>query len=124
MEGACKVPKDWCATNPREDKMSYRDCDGDGTLDPYCEGGELLRFGYISSKNGCKDNWPNGLCTKTPESAKGQSHFGDEAATNEITLIHFNDVYQLSGVLEHGQRRGGFSRAAHFLNIERKRNPE
>mmetsp|Transcript_64659 Transcript_64659/g.166397 ORF Transcript_64659/g.166397 Transcript_64659/m.166397 type:complete len:645 (+) Transcript_64659:80-2014(+) len=124
MVGSCEVPKDFCQTNPgREDRMMYRDCDGDGILDPYCEGGELLRFGYISSKSGCKSNWPNGLCTKEAEPGSSQGEFGKMAASNEITIIHFNDVYEVSGQLEGNVRRGGMARAAHFLNQERARNP-
>eukprot|EP00421_Protoceratium_reticulatum_P007636 CAMPEP_0168370256 /NCGR_PEP_ID=MMETSP0228-20121227/7174_1 /TAXON_ID=133427 /ORGANISM="Protoceratium reticulatum, Strain CCCM 535 (=CCMP 1889)" /LENGTH=179 /DNA_ID=CAMNT_0008383131 /DNA_START=9 /DNA_END=544 /DNA_ORIENTATION=- len=112
MEGACKAPEDFCKTNPnREDKLSFRDCDGDGILDPYCEGGELLRFGFVSSKDGCKNNWPNGICVREVEPPKDQGEFGNKAASNEITIIHFNDVYQVSGALEGGVRRGGMSRA-------------
>lgn len=125
MKGACELPEKFCKLNPgREDKLSYRDCDGDGVLDPYCEGGELLRFGYVSSKNGCKNNWPNGICTREVEPDSNQGEFGDKAASNEITVIHFNDVYQVGGVLEGSVRRGGMSRAAHYVNHERKRNPD
>uniref|UniRef100_A0A7S0AHD1 5'-nucleotidase n=1 Tax=Pyrodinium bahamense TaxID=73915 RepID=A0A7S0AHD1_9DINO len=122
----CEKPSDFCATNPnREDHLSYRDCDGDGVLDPYCEGGELLRFGYISSKDGCKNTWPNGLCLRPAEPGKSQGEFDSKkAASNEITIIHFNDVYQVSGTVEGKVRRGGMSRAAHVINMERKRNPD
>jgi len=125
LNGSCPIPKDFCNTNPgREDKLSFRHCDGDDILDPYCEGGELLRFGYISSKNGCKNNWPNGVCAREVEPEKNQGEFGSKAASNEITVIHFNDVYQVAGVLEGTVRRGGMSRAAHAVNMERKRNPD
>jgi len=122
----CTPPDDFCNKNPkREDRLSYRDCDGDGILDPYCEGGELLRFGYLSSANGCKSNWPNGLCTRQKEPKEGVA-MGDSkrAASNEITVIHFNDVYQLSGVLSGNVRRGGMSRAASVIQEERARNPD
>jgi len=49
---------------------------------------------------------------------------GGTAASNEVTIIHFNDVYNVGGVLESGTRRGGMSRAAHVINEERKRNPD
>jgi len=125
FKGSCPIPKDWCNKDPnREDHLSYRDCDGDGILDPYCEGGELLRFGYISSKNNCVDNWPHGICVREVEPGRNQGEFGNKAMSNEITIIHFNDVYEVAGILEGGVRRGGMSRAAHFVNQQRKRNPE
>jgi len=121
----CKVPKDFCNTNPgREDTLMYRDCDGDGILDPYCEGGQLLRFGYLSSKDGCKNNWPNGICTHGSGPKHDVAMGNGKAAGNEITVIHFNDVYEVAGVLEGGVRRGGMSRAMHVINEERKRNPD
>jgi len=125
-DGKCTPPEDFCNKNPnREDRLSYRDCDGDGILDPYCEGGELLRFGYLSSANGCKNNWPSGVCIKEKEPSRDVA-LGNSAhaAGNEITIIHFNDVYQLSGVLSGNVRRGGMSRAAHVIQEERARNPD
>lgn len=126
LVGSCKVRKDWCAQNPdSQDKLSYRDCDGDGILDPYCEDEELLRFGYLSSKNKCMDNWPHGFCSRIKEPSMQGSEFSVErAASNEITIIHFNDVYQVSGSLQHHVRRGGMSRAAYVIQTERKRNPD
>jgi len=122
---SCKVPKDFCkGTEMRHDTLSMRDCDGDGILDPYCEGGELLRFGYFSSKNGCKSNWPNGLCKKEKQPGKDEVSDFKHAASNEITVIHFNDVYNVAGILEHGRRSGGMSRAMKVVNDERKRNPD
>lgn len=122
---SCPVPKDWCkGTAQRHDTLSYRDCDGDGVLDPYCEGGELLRFGFISSKNKCKDNWPNGLCSREKQVSDAQQSTQKHAAANEITLIHFNDVYNVAGVLEGNRRSGGMSRAVHVVNQERARNPD
>lgn len=118
----CKVPKDFCAgTETRKDTLSFRDCDGDGVLDPYCEGGELLRFGYVSSADGCKNTWPNGLCKK--ESQPKSISTPKRAAGNEITIIHFNDVYSIGGVLEGDQRSGGMSRAIYNVKKERERNP-
>lgn len=125
IKRSCAVPKNFCKENPnREDKLSYRDCDGDGILDPFCEGGELLRFGYISSKNNCQNNWPNGVCVEEVQPGADKGEFGQMAAGNEITVIHFNDVYEVAGILEGGVRRGGMSRAAHVVNQERKRNPD
>ncbi|CAE8653562.1 unnamed protein product, partial [Polarella glacialis] len=47
------------------------------------------------------------------------------AAGNEITILHFNDVYELAGVLDKNRiRRGGMSRAAHVIQQERARNPD
>jgi 5'-nucleotidase len=125
-EGACKVPKGFCSKNTGrgEDKLMYRDCDGDNIPDPYCEGGELLRFGYISSANNCKNNWPNGVCIKQDNPEKKDNTKSAPAAGNEITIIHFNDVYQVAGVFSGGVRRGGMSRAAHAINKERLRNPD
>lgn len=103
-----------------------RDCDGDGILDPYCTGGQLLRFGFISSKNGCKDNWPNGLCEQGAASALSTmppASTDKHAASNEVTLVHFNDVYTVSGILKDGRRSGGMSRAYRVVEHERKRNP-
>mmetsp|Transcript_85217 Transcript_85217/g.182650 ORF Transcript_85217/g.182650 Transcript_85217/m.182650 type:complete len:639 (-) Transcript_85217:136-2052(-) len=121
-DGVCPLPKKWCKmSSTRKDKLSYRDCDGDGILDPYCEGGELLRFGYLSSKNNCVDNWPNGVCEREVEPSRDGVKL---AAGNEITVIHFNDVYQVAGVLEGGVRRGGMSRAAEVINRARARNPD
>lgn len=37
------------------------------------------------------------------------------ALANEITIIHFNDVYEMAGVLEDGMRKGGMSRAAYVI---------
>eukprot|EP00930_Biecheleria_cincta_P006206 TRINITY_DN10718_c0_g1_i1.p1 TRINITY_DN10718_c0_g1~~TRINITY_DN10718_c0_g1_i1.p1 ORF type:complete len:727 (-),score=123.09 TRINITY_DN10718_c0_g1_i1:62-1918(-) len=129
MVNSCKPPPDFCgrATKHTADQLSYRDCDGDGILDPYCEGLELLKFGFISSKNGCTNNWPNGLCKRTSQPAPDQGEFdANKAASNEITILHFNDVYQLSGIFDKKSRvrRGGMSRAAHVINMERKRNPD
>lgn len=122
---SCPVPKTWCkGTKQRHDTLSHRDCDGDGILDPYCEGGELLRFGFISSKNNCEDNWPNGLCSREKPAGKEQQSSNDHAASNEITVIHFNDVYNVAGVLEGSRRSGGMSRAVHVVNQARKRNPD
>merc|ERR1712187_77564 len=44
--------------------MGYKvqDCDGDGILDHHCT--FEAHAGFISSMNGCKDNWPNGGCPK------------------------------------------------------------
>lgn len=128
MAGSCKLPPNFCGrdVDRGEDVLSYKDCDGDGILDPYCEGGELLKFGYISSKKNCANNWPNGLCSMGSEPAKDQGEFdAKQAAPNEITILHFNDVYQVSGVFDKKARvrRGGMSRAAHVINMERKRNP-
>jgi len=127
MEGSCPLPENWCnGTGSREDTLSYRDCDGDGILDPYCEGGFLLRFGYISSKSDCKDNWPNGICKagRNAEEDEASKSTAEHAADNEITIIHFNDVYNVAGNLEKGTRRGGMSRAMHMVNYHRKRNPD
>lgn len=130
LEGACPLPegnltyRGWCNESAeRQDYLTYRDCDGDGILDPYCEGGNLLRFGYISSANGCKDNWPNGVCTRE-EAQEGMQSTGRHAASNEITIIHFNDVYNVAGVLEGDIRSGGLSRAAFQVQKERERNPD
>lgn len=101
----------------------FRDCDGDGILDPYCEGGELLRFGYISSKKDCEDNWPNGLCSRPKGGSEGAATV-KHAASNEITFLHFNDVYEVSGVQKHGRRYGGMSRAQHVVDEQRARNPD
>lgn len=121
----CEVPADFCATDPnREDFLSFRDCDGDGHLDAYCSGGQLLRFGYISSARGCENTWPNGVCTQETESHGASESTPAKAAGHEVTIIHFNDVYEVSGVLDGGVRRGGMSRAAHVIEIERRRNPE
>jgi len=123
-DGSCPVPKDWCKGTPtRKDTLMFRDCDGDGILDPYCEGGELLRFGYIGSKNDCKDTWPNGLCSRPTGGSEGVATV-KHAASNEITFIHFNDVYEVSGVLVHGRRYGGMSRAQHVVDEQRARNPD
>jgi len=122
-DGSCPTPKGFCH-NLKADKLEYHDCDGDGILDPYCTGGELLKFGYISSKNGCKNNWPNGLCQKQDDpNFKANKHV-IPAYPNEVTIIHFNDVYQVAGVLEHGTRKGGMSRAAYVVEQARKRNPD
>lgn len=124
LEGSCDVPEGWCHENPaRADRLTYRDCDGDGILDPYCEGGELLRFGYISSKRNCEDNWPSGLCSREVESSASMASTPEHAAHNEITIIHFNDVYNVAGVLEGDTRSGGMSRAVHIVKKERERNP-
>jgi len=126
-DGRCLVPANFCkgqeASGGVMDQFSYRDCDGDGILDPYCEGGELLRFGYLGSLAGCKNNWPNGLCIKRRQPSGDVAMSAGMAASNEITVIHFNDVYQVAGVLEKGVRRGGMSRAAHIISEERRRNP-
>jgi hypothetical protein len=124
LKDSCAIPKKWCNENPqRPDRLTYRDCDGDGILDPYCEGGELLRFGYIGSKGGCKDNWPNGLCSREVEATSDMASNNKQAAANEITIIHFNDVYNVAGVLEGDTRSGGMSRAVHVVKKERERNP-
>jgi len=126
-KGTCSRPHNWCKENARrKDVLSYRDCDGDGILDPYCEGGELLRFGYISSKDGCKDNWPNGLCERPAgdDSELDDAPTADKAASNEITIIHFNDVYTVSGILKGNHRTGGMSRAMKVVEQERARNPD
>lgn len=123
--GACAVPAKFC-TLAKEDRLLFRDCDGDGIKDPYCESGERLKFGFIGSASNCADNWPSGVCLNANE--PGGSNFKDiavlPAAMNEITIVHFNDVYQLAGVLEGGVRKGGMSRAAFFINEERRRNPD
>eukprot|EP00420_Gonyaulax_spinifera_P004421 CAMPEP_0197936288 /NCGR_PEP_ID=MMETSP1439-20131203/114697_1 /TAXON_ID=66791 /ORGANISM="Gonyaulax spinifera, Strain CCMP409" /LENGTH=654 /DNA_ID=CAMNT_0043559255 /DNA_START=60 /DNA_END=2024 /DNA_ORIENTATION=+ len=123
-DGACKMPKDFCNKHKKrgEDTLMYRDCDGDGVPDPYCEGGELLQFGYLGSASKCKDNWPNGLCINERDTEDDVKR--PPAKKNEITIIHFNDVYQVAGVLVDGVRRGGMSRAAHLINKERTRNPD
>jgi len=124
LKDSCAIPEKWCHENPqRRDRLSYRDCDGDGILDPYCEGGELLRFGFIGSKDGCKDNWPNGLCSREVEATSDMASNNKQAAANEITIIHFNDVYNVAGVLEGDTRSGGMSRAVHVVKKERERNP-
>ena len=46
------------------------------------------------------------------------------ALHNEITIIHFNDVYEMAGVLQDGMRKGGMSRAAYVIERARKRNPD
>lgn len=120
----CPIPEKWCHENPaRADRLTFRDCDGDGVLDPYCEGGELLRFGYIGSKGGCKDNWPSGLCSREVEATASMASTPDQAAPNEITIIHFNDVYNVAGVLEGDTRSGGMARAMHRIKKARARNP-
>ncbi|CAK0806774.1 unnamed protein product [Prorocentrum cordatum] len=122
---ACKIPEGWCnGTDMRKDALSYRDCDGDGVLDPYCEGGQLLRFGYISSANDCKDNWPTGLCKVARHAGEGAVSNEHHAASNEITIVHFNDVYNIAGTMEDGVRFGGMSRAVHMVKKLRKRNPD
>jgi len=121
--GTCKLPEGWCSNKVRGDTLYYRDCDGDGVKEPYCEGGELLRFGYLSKNNDCEDNWPNGLCRMPQEIKSREVQKLQPAASNEITVIHFNDVYQVGGVLENGIRRGGMSRAAYVIEQERARNP-
>jgi 2',3'-cyclic-nucleotide 2'-phosphodiesterase (5'-nucleotidase family) len=121
----CKIPEGWCeGTETRKDHLSYEDCDGDGLLDPYCTGGQLMRFGYISSANDCEDNWPNGLCKLEAEPDKKLVSTSKHAAPNEITIIHFNDVYNVGGVLEGDVRSGGMSRAAYTVKKERERNPD
>lgn len=122
---ACSLPKDFCKTNPeREDSLSYRDCDGDGLLDPYCTGGEMMRFGYISSDNNCENNWPNGLCPLSAEPDMKLESTEEHAAPNEITIVHFNDVYEIAGILNNGIRSGGMSRALYKVKKERERNPD
>jgi len=122
-DGSCPVPEGFCK-NMKADRLEYHDCDGDGILDPYCTGGELLKFGYIGSKSGCKSTWPNGLCQKQDEPDYVASQKVVPALPNEVTIIHFNDVYQVAGVLEHGVRKGGMSRAAYVIEQARKRNPD
>jgi len=124
MEGSCTIPENWCKDSVA-DRLTFRDCDGDGILDPYCEGAELLRFGFLGSKDGvCKDNWPNGLCSRANEANSEMASTPEHAAPNEITIIHFNDVYNVAGVLEGDTRSGGMGRAMHRIKKERARNPD
>ena len=48
---------------------------------------------------------------------------GTEAKSNEITIVHFNDVYEVSGIFSDGKRRGGLGHAAHIIEKARARNP-
>ena len=56
---SCLRPARWCDHSGAT--RQYRDCDGDGILDPVCtdSGGA---FGVIQSSKGCKDSWPTGNC--------------------------------------------------------------
>ena len=121
-EGSCRRPPDFCQKD--DDHLEYHDCDGDGVLDPYCSSGELLKFGFLSSANGCHSNWPDGFCQKQDEPSYVASLHVVPSPSNEITIIHFNDVYQVAGVFDRGVRKGGMSRAAYVIEQARKRNPD
>ncbi|CAE7941594.1 yfkN [Symbiodinium necroappetens] len=121
-EGSCSRPSTFCSRD--DDHIEYHDCDGDEVLDPFCNSAEKLKFGFLSSANGCRNNWPNGLCQNQDEPSYIASLRAVPSPSNEITIIHFNDVYQLAGVFEHGIRKGGMSRAAYVIEQARKRNPE
>ena len=47
----------------------------------------------------------------------------EHAAANEITIIHFNDVYNVAGVLEGDTCSGDMVCAVHIVKKERVRNP-
>ncbi|CAE7221417.1 5NUC [Symbiodinium sp. CCMP2592] len=121
-EGSCSRPSTFCSRD--DDHIEYHDCDGDEILDPFCNSAEKLKFGFLSSANGCRNNWPNGLCQNQDEPSYIASLHVVPSPSNEITIIHFNDVYQLAGVFEHGMRKGGMSRAAYVIEQARKRNPD
>ena len=121
-KGACPRSSGFC--QKEDDHLEYHDCDGDGILDPYCSSGELLKFGFLSSADGCRSNWPNGFCQKQDEPSYVASLRVIPSPSNEITIIHFNDVYQVAGVFERGVRKGGMSRAAYTIEHARKRNPD
>ena len=120
-KGSCPRPAGFCSKD--DDHLEYHDCDGDGILDPFCSSGEKLKFGFLSSGDGCRSNWPNGFCQKQDEPSYIASLQTVPSPSNEITIIHFNDVYQVAGVFEHGVRKGGMSRAAYVIEQARKRNP-
>eukprot|EP00913_Durusdinium_trenchii_P034359 g32144.t2 len=135
--GACHIHSGFC--RGPDDRLEYHDCDGDDILDPYCVAFDKLSFGYISSKGNCRNNWPNGLCLNQDEPSIANAEKVVPALANEITIIHFNDVYEMAGVLKEGvhslydsffprrqdgTRKGGMSRAAYVIERARKRNPD
>ncbi|CAK9087581.1 unnamed protein product [Durusdinium trenchii] len=120
--GACHIHSGFC--RGPDDRLEYHDCDGDDILDPYCVAFDKLSFGYISSKGNCRNNWPNGLCLNQDEPSIANAEKVVPALANEITIIHFNDVYEMAGVLKDGTRKGGMSRAAYVIERARKRNPD
>jgi hypothetical protein len=57
--GACQRPPSWCSHTGSTYKDDV-DCDGDGIVDPHCAD-EKGDNGFVPSKTGCVDNWPNGV---------------------------------------------------------------
>lgn len=120
--GSCKVGSDFCTGKVKA--LLWRDCDDDGIVDPYCEDSEQLKFGFKGSASECNSTWPNGFCMPRTGASLKKEEVVERAPTNEITFIHFNDVYQVAGIFSGGFRRGGMSRAAEVIKRERARNPD
>ena len=63
----CKRPKGWCGGTA---VFMYRDCDGDGIMDPVCSD-DKGHFGAILSSKRCVSTWPNGQCGAQSTGAEG-----------------------------------------------------
>lgn len=56
----CPRPGAWCK-HQGSWYTKKLDCDGDGKVDPFCTD-DTGRTGFRSSKNNCRDTWPQGAC--------------------------------------------------------------